>query len=155
MKKNLILLTGIVFLITILAAGGCKKAVPHPAKGPKKVIITMEAIKVSGKKHLAMYDSNNPGIVVDNLETLVNPGDTVVWVIISSWKLKKLEKIGPKTYGEIIKKDAKPIPGTKNYTLIIPTKAPRDSTEKYDIECKGWVGKAWPIDPYIRVRPAP
>ena len=92
MKKYLVLLTGIVFLFTILIAGGCKQAVPHPVKGPKTVTITLKAVKIDGKKHLEMYDSNNPDlIVVDGLETTVNPGDTVVWEIISGWKLKKLE----------------------------------------------------------------
>jgi len=167
MKKNLTFLTGIVFVITILLACGSspandngKEEAPQKLAGldeiPKKVIITIEAIKIGGVKRLVMYDSNNPDIVVvDNLETIVNPGDTVCWEIVSSWKLKKIEKIGPKTYGNIINKDAEPIPGTKSYRLIIPENAPWDTKEKYDIECKGWIGKAWPIDPYLRVPPTP
>ncbi len=153
MKKNLVLLTGIVFLFTILIAGGCKKAVLHPVKGPKTVTITVKAVKIKGVKHLEMYDSNNPdSIVVDGLETTVNPGDTVVWEIISGWKLKKLERIGPGTPGIIIDKDAEPISGTKSFMHVIPDNA-KAGKEKYDIKCKGWFSKPWKIDPFLKIPP--
>ena len=167
MKKNLTHLTGIVFLITILVAGGCsnpaddngKEETPQEVAGldeiPKKVTIYLKAIKIKGEKHLEMYDSNNPDIVVvDSLVTLVNPGDTVVWEIISYWRMKKITKIGRPTKGEIIDKDAEPIPDSKNFSLIIPEDAPVPSEkEKYDIEFKGWFGKIWPIDPYLKIPP--
>lgn len=154
MKKILTHLTGIVLLITILVAAGCSPAAAPLEKGPEKVIITLKAVKIKGVKHLEMYDSNNPDIiVVDALETLVYPGDTVVWEIISSWRLKKVLRIGGETPGMIIDKDAEPINGTKSFMFIIPVNAPYDTVAKYDINCKGWIGKAWPIDPYLRIPP--
>lgn len=151
MKKILTHLTGIVFLITILLAGACNQQDQPMEKGPKKVIITLKAVKINGEKHLEMYDSNNPdNIVIDKLETLVYPGDTVVWQIISGWKLKKVERIGPVNPGKIIVKDADQVPDSKALILVIPKDAPWDTIEKYDIKCKGWISK-WEIDPYLKL----
>ena len=158
MKKNLTFLTGIVFLITILVAGACKPAVPPPAKGPKEVKIKLKVKKIDGEKHLKMYDSNKRSIkVVDTLETLVMPGDTVVWEPRRFLgRIKKIEKISPETEGDIINKDAELIPGTKNFRLIIPVDAPIPSErEKYDIEFEDKSGETWTIDPYLRIRPTP
>ena len=168
MKKILTHLTGIVFLITILVAGGCgnskkqndsikeAKELAEVQDEPTTVTIYLKAIRTKGKKHLEMYDSNDPNIVVvDNLETLVMPGDTVVWEIISQWRMKKMTKIGRQTTGEIIDKDAEQIPDSKNFSLIIPDDAPWDTTEKYDIEFKGWLGRTWTIDPYLKIPPKP
>lgn len=168
MKKILTHLTGFAFLITILLAGACSRGENPPlsssenngsaivdkdsTRDPKTVTISLKAIRKDGGKHLEMYDSNKPGdVVVDNLETLVMPGDTVVWEIISQWRMKKITKIGRQTKGVIIDKDANPIPGTKSFNLIIPEDAPWDTKEEYDIEFKGWLGKTWPIDPYLRI----
>ena len=150
MKKILTLPTVIVFLITILAAGACS---PVPPKGPKKVTIYLKAKKINGEKHLRMYDSNNPGNkVIDTLETLVNPGDTVVWKLKFLSRIKEIDKIGPKATGKIINKDAEKIPHTKEFKLIIPVDAPIPSErEKYDIKFKYKDGRIWTIDPYLRI----
>jgi len=154
MKKILTLLAGIVFLIIILVAGGCNPAVPPSVDGPKEVKIYLKAIEIAGEMHLEMYDSNKPKrIVIDTLETRVNPGDTVVWKLKLLSGIKEIDKIGPKTPGKIINKDAEKIPGTKKFGLKIPDDAPIHSErEKYDIV---FVDKkyniAWPIDPYLRI----
>jgi hypothetical protein len=152
MKKNLIFPTVTLFVIAILFAGGCKSAVPGPYDNPKKVIIYLKAVRIDGKKHLEMSDSNNPdSTVIDSLATIVNPGDTVVWEITSFRRIKKIEKIGRKTPGQIINKDAEQIPDTKKYKLVVPADAPYDTKEKYDIKFKGWVSKSTTIDPYLRI----
>jgi len=154
MKKNLLLLTGIVFLTTILIAGSCKPVVQPPEEGPKKVKIHLKVVKEDGDKHLKMYDSNKPGTkAVDALETLVMPGDTVVWeptILLS--RIKNIEKIGTETKGNIITMDAEPVPGTRNFRLIIPENAPIPSErEKYEIKFKDRKGRTWTIDPYLRI----
>ena len=165
MKKILTFLTGIVLLITILVAGACNSASnpeelnepnePNELQEPREpetVTIYLKAIRTNGGKHLEMYDSNDhDNVVVDSLETLVMPGDTVVWEIISQWRMKKMTKIGRQTPGKILDKNAEQIPDSKNFSLIIPDNAPWDKTEKYDIEFKGWLGKTWTIDPYLKL----
>jgi hypothetical protein len=90
MKKNLLLLTGIVFVITILVSGGCKrdtqpKVTPTADKGIQqvrdpKVFISLKAISIEGEVHLLMSDSKNPDCeVIDNLITVVYAEDTVIW----------------------------------------------------------------------------
>ena len=158
MKKILTHLTGIVFLITILVAGGCSPEGNNGAltKGPKKVTIKLKVKKRNGKKHLKMYDSNKPdNKVVDSLETLVMPGDTVVWEPRRFLgRIKKIEKIGPESEGDIINIDAEQIPGTNNFRLIIPNDAPIPSErEKYDIIFKDRHDSTHTIDPYLRIPP--
>ena len=159
MKKILTLLTGIVFLITILIAGGCKSAgdndQPILLRG-EVTIYLMEAFEKNGKKHLRMYDSNNPDIiVVDTLETLVKPGTKVIWVALDESGIEKLKKIGPKQRGDIIRKDAAGFLYTlftKKKKLKIPDNAPIPSErEKYDIKFKYKDGKTWTIDPYLKI----
>ena len=153
MKKILTVPTVIVFLITILIAGGCSPAGPVPSEGSKKVKIHLKAVKKDGKKHLKMSDSKKPDIVVvDTLETLVMPGDTVVWELKRFSKIEKIEKIGPNTPGEILNKDAEQIPGTTSFRFIIPDDAPIPSKrEKYDITFVDKRGKTWTIDPYLKI----
>jgi len=84
MKKILTFLTGIVFLITILIVGSCKKdanpddknqkeAIRTLVEGdtidnPKRVKIYVKDTLIDGNMHLKMYDSNEPDtVVVDTL----------------------------------------------------------------------------------------
>jgi hypothetical protein len=118
----------------------------------------VEAFEEGGKMHLKMYDSNNPDIVVDTLETLVEPGTTVFWVALDDSGIRKLKKISPKNGPDKI------ITGNASgflYTLFtgkkklkIPDNAPKPSDrEKYDIKFKDTDGETWTIDPYLKIPP--
>ena len=54
MKKILTHLTGIVFVIAILVAGGCG---PKPASDSSTVTIYLKAVKEDGEMRLKMYNS--------------------------------------------------------------------------------------------------
>jgi len=154
MKKILTHLTGIVFLITILLACACGPPVPPPAKSPKTVTIHLKVKKVDGVKHLRMHNSNKPGHkVIDTLETLVMPGDTVIWKPKTFLgRIKKLEKISPENLGEIFKENAHSIPGCIDMRFIVPVNAPIPSKrEKYDIEFVDKKDSTYVIDPYLRI----
>jgi len=153
MKKILILLTGIVFIITILVAGACS-----PAKNNdfKRVIIYLQAHETNGEKHLKMYDSNGTTIVVvDTLHTEVRPGTKVIWKLVKDSGIKKAEKIGPKNQGKIIINDATRILFTKRFKLKIPKNAPWNTEEKYDIDFLDKDSKPHSIDPYLKIPKKP
>ena len=160
MKKNLTFLTGIVFLITILVAGGCESETEDDPKVPLRGEVTiylMKAFEDDSGKHLKMYDSNYPdSIVVDTLETLVEPGTKVFWVVLNDSGIKKLKKISPKDGpGKIITGDATGFLYTlftKKKKLNIPDNAPKPcEREGYDIMFKYKDGKTWKIDPYLKI----
>ena len=156
MKKILTHLTGIVFLITILAAGGCNPEGNNdkPTRDLKKVTIyLMIAFEENGVKHLKMFDSNDPNnVVVDTLlVTDVKPGTKVIWTFLEGSGIEKLKKIGPKKYDKIIIRDAKKILFKKDFKLKIPRSA-KPGQEKYDIEFEDEDGNTVPIDPYLRIR---
>jgi len=160
MKKNLLLLTGIVFLITVLAAGGCNKGKMPIGSTPKdfikdstKVKIYLKAIKIEGEIHLKMYDSNKRRHkVVDTLETFVPPGSTVIWKRTWFSGIKKIEKIGSTSGdGNIFKEDAQPIPNSKRFKLEIPKNVSPGEVEEYDIEFLDKDSNPQSIDPYLRI----
>ena len=163
MKKNLVLLTGIVFLITILLAGGCSKGKPIEMEGvviikdSTKVIIHLKDTLIDGERHLVMYDSNDPdNVVVDSLYTWVARGMKVIWKFDRHSGIKKIREIGSsKEARNIFKEDARKRFLCKSFMLKIPADAPWDETEEYDIEYKVKDGNIYKIDPYLRVRPAP
>lgn len=155
MKKKLIFLTGIVLLITVLAAGACNRdAKPSDSETVK---IYLKATTINGKKHLKMYDSNDRSVVViDSLHIAnVEPGDEVIWKLKWFSGVKKVKEIGPGKPGKIIDKNAEIIPGSKKFKLKIPDNAPRDSKEKYDIIFEDKDGNTWHIDPYLRIPKKP
>jgi len=154
MKKILSLLTGIVALITILLAAGCSKT--GDSEGPEdspKVKIYLKAIEEDGEMHLKMYDSNKPeDKVIDELETLVPPGSTVIWKRTLSSGIKRIDKIGSKSGdGNIFKGDAQPIPNTKRFKLEIPEDVSSGEEEAYYIKFEDKDGKLHEIDPYLRI----
>jgi len=153
MRKNLTLPTLIVLLIALLAAGACSLVAPPPEDAPITVKIHFKVEKKNGNTHLKMYDTFKRKRVVDTLETLVMPGDTVIWEPTNFFsRIKVVEKIGSEEKGKIINMDAEQIPGTRNFRLIIPENAPIPSErEKYDIEFKDRQGRTWKIDPYLRI----
>jgi len=162
MKKNLTFLTGIVFLITILVAGGCESETEDDPKVPLRGEVTiylMKAFEDDSGKHLKMYDSNYPdSIVVDTLETLVEPGTKVFWVVLNDSGIKKLKKISPKDgNGNIMHRDASGFfytlfTGKKKH--IVPNNAPKPSDkEEYLIKFKYKDNKTKTVDPYLKIPP--
>jgi len=152
MKKILTLLTGIAFLIAIVAAdsGGSAGTQTAPSNS-NKVKIYLKAIEIDGEWHLEMYDSNDPdNVVVDNLETIVQPGIKVIWKLNSSSGIKKINKIV--SNGNLFRNGAKKNILSKEFTLDIPENAVSGPKQKYDIE---FVDKennqTWTIDPYLEL----
>lgn len=155
MKKILTHLTGIVFLITILIAGGC-----GPAKDPQRldhleeVTIYVKAVIIKGENHLEMYDSNDPTIVVvDTLHTKVKDGTKVFWKLADSSGLKKVRKVVPKnSNGNIM---PGPATGFWFFTKYKKHKVPDDQTpgdeQEYLIEVKDEENNEWGIDPHLKI----
>ncbi len=162
MKKNLTFLTGIVFLITILAASGCSKGKSIELndvviiKDSTKVKIHLKDTLIDGEKHLVMYDSNDPeNVAVDSLYTWVAHGMKVIWKFDRQSGIKRIHKIGSsKEARDIFKEDARKRFLCKSFKLKIPADAKWESTEEYDIEYEVKDGNIYKIDPYLRVRPA-
>jgi hypothetical protein len=155
MKKNLILLTGIVFLITILAAGGCNND-DRPI-GSKKVTIYLKAVEIKGEKHLEMYDSNDTTIVVvDTLHTDVQDSTEVTWKLVDDSGIRKIMKISPKNGpGDIIPGPATGFLSPKKKKLKIPGNQKPDTEEAYNIKFKDTDGEKWVIDPFLRIPKKP
>lgn len=167
MKKNLILLTGIVFLMAVLAASGCKQgstptngndtttAYPFfmpPSHDSTIVDIFLKDTVIGEEMHLLMSDSRKPhNAVIDSLITIVYPGDTVNFYRGQNSKVKevtKVELVLPifPIHSEDIRVDH------LLYTLIIDTIAPGDTIAKYGI----WFvvkpdSTIYDIDPYLRI----
>ncbi len=160
MKKILILLTGIVFIITILVAGACSNgktpiglAKEEIIKDSTRVTIYLKAIEIGGEKHLQMYDSNKPDDkVVDTLSTWVVPGTKVIWKLDQNSGIKKINKIGSsKEVRNIFKNDARKRFLSKGFKLKLSDDIDGEE-EKYDIEITDTDGTPWPpIDPYLRI----
>ncbi len=165
MKRNLILLTGIVFLSTVLAAVGCsqegydgKQIVAEGVviiEDSTRVKIYVRDTLIDGKKHLKMYDSNDPdNVVVDSLYTWVVPGMKVIWKFKRPHGIKNFKKIGSsKGDQNIFKEDARKRFLIKSFKLEIPDDAKWDTKEEYDIKFVDKDGNTWPIDPYLRIPP--
>ena len=155
MKKILNLPTVVLFLITILIAGGCGPANdPDLLENLDEVTIKVKAIKVNGDNHLEMYDSNDPkNVVIDDLETFVKDGTKVFWMLADSSGLKKIRKIRPKDEdGDIITKNATGIWFLTKYKKYkVPDNQTSDDMEGYIVEVKDKDNNKWGIDPYLRI----
>ncbi len=151
MKKNLLLLTGIVFLSTLLVAGGCSNG-----DEPKESTVTiyLQAHEIDGEMHLKMWDSNDITIVViDTLHTVIQPGTEVIWMLANESGIKKIQKISPKNGpGNIIHGDARGSLFKKEKKLKIRDKA-QEGEESYLIKFKDMDGRPHTIDPYLRIPP--
>ena len=157
MKKAYFLLTGIVFIITMLIASGSSPIVDpdKPIENIKKVEIFLKVFIKDGEKHLEMYDSNNPdNIVIDDLYTVVEPGTKVVWRRAKDSGIRSIRKVNPIDPGEIFTRDARTILLYKRFRTRIPEgEIKRDKKEKYIIVFLDKKDKEEiPIDPYLRVR---
>lgn len=159
MKKNVLLLTGIVFLITLLAAGGCdrgnnSKDSTNAGNDTTKVDIYLKAILIDGSMHLEMYDSKKPGCaVIDGLVTVVYPGYTVTWKKVQQSNIDKVKDIRPiDDFGKIFGDGVEEIEVESLWELVIPDTAEPD-TVKYEIDftVKEDKDTTYTIDPYLKI----
>jgi len=164
MKKFLKHLTGIVFVITILIAGSCRTGDKQngsttenngPAMGvmvPTQVDVYLNAILLDGQVHLLMYDSKKPDCeVMDNLFTVVNPGNTVKWQKVKDSKIDEIIDV------QLVKADSRfeissdGIGVMRSFKIDIPDDADT-GTIKYEVEfTTTLVTDTSTIDPYLRI----
>ncbi len=156
MKKILTFLAGIVFIITILVAGGCSQATADigavQVKGDStKVDIYLREIKIDGIMHLEMYDSKKPDCeVIDNLVTVVYPGYTGTWRKTLKSEIDKILLIRfVEERGTLFSDGLRVVKGL--YELEISPKA-KPGIVKYDIvfTVKGDT-TTYTIDPYLKI----
>jgi hypothetical protein len=157
MKKIFTLLTGIVFLIAILVAGGCKSA--NDQKSPndlKKVTIYLRSIEINGEKHLSLCDLKGVP-VIDSLKTDVDAGTIVIWRLERASGIKSISKIYRSTEKQkIFKTDPQKKLFSKKFQLIVPDDVKRGTKEyleEYTIEYTDEENTNWKIDPFLRVPP--
>ena len=165
MKKNLTFLTGIVVLITILVAGGCgnrKKQNDSTKEAVGLVMVNEDSTTVrvylkekliGDSMHLLMYNEKKPDCeVIDNLETEVWPGYTVIFMKAHKSNVKEVINILVDENFAIFSKDVKVDSGL--YVLKIDPEASYDTIIKYDIEFKVKQDSTTHIiDPYLKVPP--
>ncbi len=159
MKKILTLLTGIVFLITILAAGGCRNGNKQNeailVENDSTRVVYLKDTLIDGRMHLEMYNEKHPDKKeIDTLTTDVRPGYTVIWKHAHKSKIKKVNHIRPlnliKENGKIFSKEAEEVESKSLYTYEIPSTA-KPGKEKYEIIFKDKNDDFWCIDPYLRI----
>ena len=115
MKKNLIFLTGIVFVLTILLAGGCgdrskQNSSTTEENGPTEVkkdlisdeddstrghISLKDTLYSDGTMHLFMYDKQSECGVIDDHLIVVKRNHTVKWKNAKDSKITKILHIRP------------------------------------------------------------
>ncbi len=164
MKKILTHLTGIAFIIALVACGGLtdnnqnKSATDSddsngPGEDLRKVTIYVKVFEEDKKTHLKLSESNERGsFVLDSLHvTDVEPGTKVVWRRAEDSGIKKFERVGPVERGEIFPEDAGTILFHKRYRMKVPDNAKPD-TAKYEIEFTVKNDTTiHSVDPYLRI----
>jgi len=165
MKKILTHLTGIVFLITILIAGGFTSADNpcEPTEYPEIVTIYLKAYEVDGEMKLKMYDSKNEKpIVAEDHVAEVGPETRVVWRRANESGIRTIKKAGPKEseIGPIFPGDATTILLNKRRRIRVPDNAPVPSRgeegirQEYEIKFKDKkYNREWTTDPYLEIPP--
>jgi hypothetical protein len=169
MKKNVILLTGIVFLIALLVAGGCSSSPktdtngdpgvipPAEIKDPEGIDIFLRAVLIDDVRHLEMYESRKEDCpAIDGLITEVNPYDTVYWKKATASKIKEVTLIrlmtaDYKLFGNSVEK-LKDEEGNDLWAFIVPDFDDAD-TIKYEIHftVDGNDKDTTIIDPYLKL----
>jgi hypothetical protein len=188
MKKILTLHTGLAILITILIAFGCNRGKLQVrgaddeiilsdsafasliiADDPTKHYISVEDTFYAGRFHLIMQNYDSKGVqgkkVIDNLETVVDPGHTVYWNKTSRSDIKKVNFIrivDPKPWSLIdsclIGLESEETLDRGSVKFIIPSDAD-SGTVKYEIvftikdDSDAHKKKTWCIDPHLRIPP--
>jgi hypothetical protein len=164
MKKLLTILAGIVLIITILAAGGCNKGPENKADASAaddSLTIYLTDSLMRGSKHLFMSDSRKPGCgVIDNLQTVVNPGDTVFFKKGKNSRVKTVDTIyqveNIDTVFNVLNFNVLDSKGKVLYVLEIDSLTPTDTIVKYVIEFTVKQDTTiYIIDPYLRIPPGP
>jgi hypothetical protein len=175
MKRNLIVLTGIVFVI-VLAAGGCKQGAESQGttddKGATKVVrsfmydpadsttveIYLKDTLIGCMKHLEMYDEKFPGVagdrVIDSLETVVRRGYTVVWKKTHKAEIKKIHHIRIMDSTPWNLSDTCIVISEDSTKALFHLKIPSDAdtgTVKYEIIFEDKDDNIWSIDPYLKI----
>jgi hypothetical protein len=115
-----------------------------------RVKIYLRAIKRDGEDYLALFDSNRNGDI-NNLETVVEGGSTVIWQLDCCSGIKNITRIfsGEKEH-PIFKSNPVKRFLCKGFKLQIEKGA--KGREKYAIECTLNNDRELNIDPFIRVR---
>lgn len=167
MKKFFTFSTGIVILIAILSAWGCKS--PKDDMGVNKaviynktlvyskVVIYLRSIDSNGEKFIYMYDSNGNTSIdnmqpVDSFETYVQPESDVFWELERNSGIKKIKEIkSSHGNGNIFKDDPSQIPFSKAFRLKL--KKDIYGREKYDIKIRLEDNTEITIDPFLRIPP--
>ncbi len=158
MKKILTHLIGIVLLIAILIAGGCKSSVD--SNYPPNVTIYLKAVEDDKEMKLLLSDSKDgTGMDAKTYYTDVGPGTKVVWRRADNSGIKSIRKVGPLSEkGPIFPGNAKTILGKRRRISVsddapIPSDQDEETVEQYEIIFKDTKNnKEWPIDPYLRIR---
>lgn len=164
MKRNLIVLTGIVFVLAVLVAVGCntrpnpesqtpeEKVEPKLLPDSKDVDIYLKEKLIEGRMHLEMYDTRDTTkIIVDNLETLVHPGSTVKWKKATGSEIDEVNDIHLIDADSTFTISRDTIGLMRSQTLTIPISADT-GTIKYEIVFTvKHGGGTWCIDPYLRI----
>jgi len=156
MKKILTLLIGIVVLITILVADGCNTSKKENGsisaeKDPKTVTIYLKDTVIGESMHLLMHHEKNPDCgVIDNLQTVVNRDDIIVFKKAVNSKIKKVDTI------RLVEEKVKVFNVVNSmdrslYVLEIDSDAPEDTIVKYVIEFAINKDTSYIIDPYLRI----
>ena len=175
MKKILTHLTGIVFLITILAAAGCNsgenqtdatveeidpvEAAIEQIKAlddSKKVEIFLKDVLINDTMHLFMYDDKKPiecGVIDDHL-VVVKRNYTVTWNKADDSNIDKILHIRPvgdtAFWGAVPEEEVNL--GRSLHKLVIPNTAKLDTLIKYEIIFTVKKDSTeYGIDPYLKV----
>lgn len=168
MKKNLTILTGIVLLISLLIAFGCRskekeeekeEAIEIEVISEANVTIFLNAAveREHNRKHLEMYNSYNPdSLVVDSLVTGVKSGEIIIWDRKPGNGIKRVIHVRPVLENGILMPEAAKemsYEKKKVFMIKIPV-VPNDTIiEKYEIVFEDDDNNTWCIDPYLRIPP--
>lgn len=182
MKKILTLLTGIVFLITILVAGGCTstaekntEATPEDTRSDldfaldilngdsTKVFVYLKDTLKDGRKHLEMHNVKHTGEqgkkVIDTLTTVVYPKYTVFWRKTSDSEIQRILLV------RIVDSEPWDLKDTcfvgveseeaeeRGITKFVIPSTADTGTVKYEIIFKDRDKKIWCIDPHLKIPP--
>lgn len=114
------------------------------------VHIYLRSIEQGDRLRLAMFDSNRNG-AVDDLITVVHPGDTVIWKPDFKSGIKAIKRIAAKAdKSNIFGREPVKKLFCRHFVLHIPKDAKGE--EAYLIEYELCNGKSLILDPYIRIK---